>query len=371
MKILHITESLAGGVVNSISQIANAQSSDGVEVIVAHSIRASTPDEETLNKKFPKPIQRIIVPMVTPISPMRDIKSLIKLYLLIKSIKPDVIHLHSSKAGALGRISSRLNNLHHVTYYSPRGLSFLREDVSWFKRKIFIFYEKVANRFGGSLIACSLSEGKIAKKVLGIKDVFLIENSVDVVAIPSKSDHESMGLVIATSGRICYQKAPWRFKILAEKFAKHNVQFLWIGDGELLPELMTKGVLMSNIRVTGWLDRDLVVDELMRCDIFVLTSMWEGMPLALIEAQVAGIPAVVTNVVGNRDVVLDGQTGFVCDDDDDLVNRLGLLIEDQKVRKEMGLKARHKSLERFSIERMHGNLMTLYTNPLGRADYRI
>ena len=112
--------------------------------------------------------------------------------------------------------------------------------------------------------------------------------------------------------------------------------------------------------IAGWLPRAGVYAELAMVDIFVLPSLWEGMPLALIEAQVAGLPAVVSNVVGNRDVVIDGETGFVCDSDQEFITKTRLLIDDADLRLKMGQAAREMAAKRFSVERMHREMMAVY-----------
>ena len=101
---------------------------------------------------------------------------------------------------------------------------------------------------------------------------------------------------------------------------------------------------------------------LAQADIFVLPSLWEGMPLALIEAQAAGLPAVVSDVVGNRDVVIHGETGFVCKTDAELLQKTRLLIEDADLRRRMGQAAREMAAKRFSVERMHSEMMMVYKN---------
>ena len=103
MRILHITESLGGGVAHSLSQLAKAQSADGHTVIVVHSIRPDTP-VDLLPGLYPAPIDRRVLPMVTAINPVADLKALNKIYTLIRTENPDVIHLHSSKAGVFGPI---------------------------------------------------------------------------------------------------------------------------------------------------------------------------------------------------------------------------------------------------------------------------
>jgi glycosyltransferase involved in cell wall biosynthesis len=95
-------------------------------------------------------------------------------------------------------------------------------------------------------------------------------------------------------------------------------------------------------------------------DIYVQTSLWEGMPVAVIEAQVAGVPAVVTDILGNRDVVRDGETGFVCRHEEEMVAQLVKLIREPKVRVHMGQQARRFAVTRFSIERLLDELLDAY-----------
>jgi glycosyltransferase involved in cell wall biosynthesis len=138
--------------------------------------------------------------------------------------------------------------------------------------------------------------------------------------------------------------------------------FVWLGDGDLRADLMVDGVLPMNLDIAGWQARSGVYESLASADIFVLPSLWEGMPLALIEAQAAGLPAVVSNVVGNRDVVMDGETGFVCDTDQELIEKTRLLIEDAALRQKMGQAAREMAAKRFSVERMHREMMAVYNS---------
>jgi len=183
---------------------------------------------------------------------------------------------------------------------------------------------------------------------------------VDLSAVPEASGSINGVVRVVTSGRICYQKAPWRFRDLAVGCADLPAEFIWLGDGDLRADLMVDSVLLTHMEIAGWLPRSGVYAELAHADIFVLPSLWEGMPLALIEAQAAGLPAVVSNVVGNRDVVIDGETGFVCNTDQELIQKTRLLIEDVALRQKMGRAAREMAAKRFSVERMHREMMAVY-----------
>lgn len=361
MKIIHITEALGGGVAHSLSQLAKAQAADGHRVIVVHSMRPDTP-VDLLPVLYPAPIDRMVLPMVTAINPLADMKALWQIRSLLKTENPDVIHLHSSKAGVLGRLAASLTGKRDQVFYSPRGFAFLREDVSPGKQKLFLNLERVASKLGGTVIGCSGTEADLALAEVGHARTCLVENSVDLSAVPVASGSTDGRVRVVTSGRICYQKAPWRFRDMVVGCADLPADFVWLGDGDLRADLMLDGSLPGDMRIAGWLPRAGVYAELATADIFVLPSLWEGMPLALIEAQAAGLPAVVSDVVGNRDVVIHGETGFVCQADAELLQKTRLLIEDADLRRRMGQAAREMAAVRFSVGRMHREMMAVYNH---------
>ncbi len=358
--ILHITEALGTGVVHSISQLATIQANNGFDIVLVHSCRPETPPPDQLDRLFPPPIRRIQIPMVTPVSPLKDARDVIALAKLFRQMRPDAIHLHSSKAGVLGRIAAFFTGYGGRTFYSPRGFAFLREDVSAIRRFSYLVFERIAALLRGTLVACSGSEKRLARDRVGHPRVVLVENSAEVEHIKEAQGSSGSRVRVVTSGRLCYQKAPWRFRDLASRLSDLAADFKWIGGGELENVLSVPDDHTVSLASTGWVSRADVLTELSRSDIFVMTSLWEGMPLSLIEAQAAGLPAVVPDVVGCRDIVRHGETGFVCKSDDELALRLRQLIEDRELRQLMGRAARTMAKERFSVERMHHEMLKAY-----------
>jgi glycosyltransferase involved in cell wall biosynthesis len=359
MKILHITESLAAGVGHYVSMAARGQVTAGHTVVLAHSIRNDTPTD--LAERFAFLAKRVVVPMVTEVSVFEDAFSVWRLATLLRQERPDVVHLHSSKAGVLGRLAfwlagGRLRRDTRV-FYSPHGFAFLRQDVSAAKQKLFLWFERVAAKLGGTLIGCSATESELASSQVGHTRVRLVENATDLNELQRSTGSTDDRLNVLTAGRVCYQKAPWRFKAVAQHCAELPARFVWLGDGDLAHELCE-----NNVKITGWLSRTQVAEQLAKTDIFLMPSLWEGMPLALIEAQAAGVPAVVSNVVGCKDVVQHGVTGFVCNTDDELCERTQQLINDASLRQRMGDNAAHSARTRFAVDRMNSELLKLYMN---------
>ena len=228
------------------------------------------------------------------------------------------------------------------------------------KRQIFLLLEKLAAKLGGILIASSATEAELARQRVKHKHVALVENSIKMDKIVPKIQFSHDKIRVVTIGRISYPKAPSRFRELAIRLANDQLEFVWIGDGELRGELYAGAELPNNLYISGWMDREKVFGELPKFDIFVLLSLWEGMPLSLIEAQASGLPAIVFDVVGCRDVVKNGETGYICKSMDEVFEKIQILIKDETLRKEMGRKARAMALGRFSAERMHREMLDVY-----------
>lgn len=355
MKILHVTESLGAGVGHFLALVTRGQIVAGHDVVLAHSIRADTQVAE-LDAQF-KGVRRFVVPMVTEVSLMKDALSVARLMRLMRDVRPDVIHLHSSKAGVLGRAAAQMCGVRAQVFYSPHGFAFLRQDVSKNKQKLFLWFEQFAAKFGGKLVACSQSEAELARTLVHHPHVYLVENATELSEIPLTTG-SSHPVKVINVGRVCYQKAPWQFRKVAEACAELPTHFVWLGAGDLASELQS--VRTQNLTLTGWLTQADVAKHLADADIFLMPSLWEGMPLALIEAQAAGIPAVVLNVVGCKDVVEDGVTGFVCDSEYELAARTRQLIEDPLLRKRMGENAATIARRRFSVGRMNDEILRLY-----------
>ena len=220
--------------------------------------------------------------------------------------KPDIIHLHSSKAGFLGRFAT--NTKKCKMFYNPHGFSFLMKKNSAIKRTIYWILEKIGGLRNCTVIGCSEGEYEEALKIT--KKAKCINNGINI----NKLENETKGLrtkeidynnlKICTCGRIGKQKNPELFNMLAMQFP--NIKFTWIGEGELKDKITSK-----NITVTGWKSRKDVLEIMNENDIFILTSLWEGLPISLLEAMFLKKVCMVTDCIGNRDVIKNKENGFI------------------------------------------------------------
>jgi glycosyltransferase involved in cell wall biosynthesis len=296
--------------------------------------------------------------MVRPISPLKDYVAFLRLRKELLESSPDIVHLHSSKAGALGRLAALGLAVADRIFYSPRGLSFLNPELGIIFRTGYYFAEWLLCRLGGTLVAASESEREVLVEKLGATRVAVLENAVEIDEIPVAINlprPPGQKLDVVTVGRISEQKAPWRFgKVAARLHGQCN--FLWLGDG---PE--GKCWLQEPfVHVSGWIPMREVRARLAKADIFVLLSSYEGMPISMIEAQVAGLPAVVTNVVGNRDMVVDGENGYLVNSVEEAIDRINLLVENPGLRQALGHKAREMAIKRFDSRLLASASLRVY-----------
>ncbi|MFM0322230.1 glycosyltransferase [Caballeronia glebae] len=354
-EIVHITEAFGGGVLSMLTQLSNRAAAAGVGVTILHSIRQETPNN--FAKLFHPAVKLTYVSMFREVSMKNDLASLMSLVRKLKECDPSVIHLHSSKAGVLGRAAARIAAPRARVFYSPHGLAFLRRDVSPVKQFAYLSFERIAARLGGTIVACSKSELSEIETKMHARRARMIENGVNVPEIPPRLGTGATDITIGMSGRAMFQKNHEAFVKLACEFHDPSVRFLWIGGNE---NELPAGTPNGAVSCSGWVTRDRALELTSGLDIYVQTSRWEGMPIALIEAQVAGVPAVVTDVVGNRDVVQHGVTGFVASSVDEMAKYIAMLRDDPALRARMGGAARASASKRFSMDTIFRQWLSMY-----------
>lgn len=312
-KILYIVEAMGGGIFTYIVELVN-ELVNSYDMYIAFAVRQQTPAD--YKKYFDKRVHLIEVKNFgRSINPIKDIKAFFEMQKIAKGIEPDIIHLHSSKAGALGRWAFNGHNV--PMFYTPHGYSFLMEDQSPAKRAVYKVIESLCGKRYCTTISCSKGEHKESIKLtrhatyinngININTLQRLINSVEV-----ELDHP---FTVFTLGRICYQKNPKLFNEIAK--AMPEVKFLWIGEGELRGELTA-----PNIEVTGWFERKAALQYALEADVFLLTSLWEGLPMSLLEAMYMKKLCVVSDVIGNRDVINNNENGFVCNSVDEFISAI-------------------------------------------------
>ncbi|WP_158962014.1 glycosyltransferase [Myroides fluvii] len=355
MRIIHIVESFGGGVYSYFKDLALffSQHPD-IETYIIYSNKRKEITQDQIDQDFPSSIRLIPLEMERELRPIQDLRSTFELRRTLKQLTPDVIHLHSSKAGVIGRWASFMLPFKPKVYYTPHGYSFLRQDISSVKQKLFYGIEKLTQLiFGGTTIACGDTEFKIAQK---IGKALLVRNGIDLHQLNQhyrEKENTGSPLVIGTIGRISYQKNPTLFNDVALLFPQH--QFIWIGDGELR-HLLTA----PNIKISGWFTNNTeVFPYLNQLDVYMQTSLWEGLPIAVLEAMAFRKPILATDVIGNNDIVEPHTNGFLFTQATDLHPILEQL-ENPKYRSALGEKAYSNCQAKFNKDQNLSELLLIY-----------
>lgn len=349
-KLLFVVEAMGGGIFTYIVDLTNGLI-DTYDIYVAYAVRPQTP--EKFKMYFDERIKLIHVKnFVRSINVIKDIKSMIEIKKIASKIQPDIIHLHSSKAGAIGRWA--FNGDKSSLFYTPHGYSFLMANHSPLKRLMYKTIETLSAKRRCTTISCSKGEHEESLRMTN--QATYVDNGINRKELDrlligvQKEEHQ---FTVFTLGRICYQKNPILFNKVAKAFP--SIHFVWIGDGELKNQLTA-----PNIEVTGWINREAALHKSVNADVFILTSLWEGLPISLLEAMYLKKPCVVSNVIGNRDVIHNNVNGFVCNTIDDFLDAIKICYSSPKLVDEIVESAWLDIINRYNTTVMTKKYIDIY-----------
>ncbi|WP_282128162.1 glycosyltransferase family 4 protein [Roseobacter litoralis] len=297
---------------------------------------------------------------------LADASSLRALKSLLRIQGPfDIIHGHSSKAGALIRLLPR--SIPGARIYTPHAFRTMDPDMGGRARRIYGTIERVLAPRGDQIITVSTAEYEHAIG-LGIKAQKLT-TVVNGAALPDDADRAAarafMGLApddvaVGFIGRLDAQKAPLRFVEAVTLAAQHapKLRGLVIGDGSLRQAAEEMNTANA-IRFLGWQNGPALFPGL---DVFCMTSHYEAMPYTLLEALHAGVPIVTTAVGGVEETVVEGTNGFVLPTDSGaskIAERLVTLATDTELRHAFGAEAQKMALDR-TVQAMVQDTISVY-----------
>jgi len=347
-----------GGTGEQVAAICNGLDPSRFEVSLVYAVRAGSAEEYRAKCAGAKNAY-FIPEMIREISPAADLAALAKLRALFAERKPDVVHAHSSKAGALARAAAKASGIKTI-YYTPHGYGFLQKDRSAASRLLYKTVEKALSLVG-TVIACAPGEAAAAA-ALGAKTVTVCDAYLGDFADPAPHD----GLAVGSCGRLTYARDPDAWLLLAQRLtdSRNGLKCVWIGGGEdeaRVRVLLENMNLSGRAEVTGWLPAGAARERLRALDLFVHYSRWDALPNAVLEAMAAGLPVVASDNTGNRDAVVDGVTGFIVKSEMELLERCQQLVDDKALRLKLGAAGRERVRSLFSRERMLAELSRLYS----------
>lgn len=305
-----------------------------------------------------------------------DFVAFMKIRKVMRDFQPHIIHTHTAKAGFLGRLASISTFDNHIRVHTFHG-HLLHGYFNKPFTKLVTLVEKVLAIRTQSLIAVGEQvKTQIIAAGIGTSQKFaVIGPGLELAALPKRSEAagelgiSSDGFTVVWAGRVVPIKAPHRIIEIAEKIRDFNlpVRFLVAGDGTLLNDIIERSRKLSlPIHFLGWqteIEKVLAVS-----DVMILTSKNEGTPVALIQAQMAGIPVISTNVGSAAEVFSDQESGYLCNYSAiSFVENIRKLLLDPVLFKSMSQKAIQNS-RKFHVSRLVSEHENLYLKIMNQAN---
>ena len=357
MRVLHVIARLnVGGTARYITQLAQELPKHGIETFVATGfVQGAEVEDESAQS-----IEIIRIPsMGRSINLIKDHMARKQLEKIIRDIKPDIIHTHTFKAGYVTRMKKRSIPVIHTFH----GHLLDDPEFSGFKLKVIVEVERMLAKRSSKLVTVGR---RVADELLvhriGYKQQY-VNIPPGVVAVNSTPKEQALrNLKLENQGkpivgwiaRVTGVKNPMLALEVAD--ALPDTHFVLAGGGDLLEQV--KVAAPSNVSVIGWAE---AADVFGASEIILSTSENEGMPIALIEAQLAGKPVVATDVGSVSEVLLNHETGIVTNKNaGSIAAAIESLLLDKQKRTEMGSLATARAHALFSVDRMINAHVDLY-----------
>ena len=357
MRVLHVIARLnVGGTARYITQLANELPKHGIETFIATGfVQGAEVEDESAQS-----IELIRIPsMGRSINPIKDHLARKQLDKIIAEVKPDLIHTHTFKAGYVIRMKKQSVPVIHTFH----GHLLDDPEFSGFKSKVIIEVERMLAKKTAKLVTVGrrVSEELLEQKI-GYRTQFvnIPPGVVPVNVTPRQQALKNLILeddgkpLVGWIARVTGVKNPMRALEVAD--ALPDTRFVMAGGGDQLDQV--KAAAPANVSVIGWAE---AADLFGAADIILSTSENEGMPVALIEAQLAGKPVVATDVGSVSEVILNHETGIVTNKNaGSIASAVESLILDKTTRDEMGRLAIARAQALFAVDRMVNAHIELY-----------
>ena len=357
MRVLHVIARLnVGGTARYITQLAHELPKHGIETFVATGfVQGAEREDESAQS-----IDLIRIPsMGRSINPIKDHFARKQLDTIIADVKPDIIHTHTFKAGYVIRMKKQsvpvIHTFHGHLLDDPEFSGVKSKIITALERKFAKNSTKLVTV--GRRVADELLEQNIGQRNQFVNippGVVAVDVTPKQQALKNLNLEDNGAPIVGWIARVTGVKNPMRALEVAD--ALPDTHFVMAGGGDLLEQV--KATAPANVSVLGWAE---AADLFGAADIILSTSENEGMPVALIEAQLAGKPVVATDVGSVSEVILNHETGIVTNKNaGSIASAVESLVIDKAKREEMGRLAIARAHALFSVERMINAHIELY-----------
>lgn len=375
-KVVIISEALGGGVRKHILDLLLNLDKSKYKIYFIYNLDRA----DNLMKDSIKELGKIGIDLVEikhmkrEINLKSDLKAFKEVYKNLKNIKPDIVHCHSSKAGAIGRIVGKIIGIKNI-YYTPHAYVMQNPNISNKKKVVYSIIEKYLSKiFTTKNINVSYGEREFAiKNRIDKSSKFLVVyNGIDETTeiydtknLKKELRIEEDDIVVGITARMDEQKDPFTFIKIADNIVKSNkkFKFIYVGDGIYKDEVskyVINNNLQDNIKLLGF--RSDIEKLLQVFDCYLITSLYEGMPYSLIEALKCKLPIIATNTIGNNEIVKDCFNGFLFEvkNHEEGSNKILELTRDKALMDRMSENSYKIFKEKFTLEKMIKDIELIY-----------
>lgn len=371
VKVLHVITRMQGGAGGNTLLSAMGMDPGRYEVWIA-----GGPGGELWDRARAAGVRTVEIPEFRHVLTPVDALVLWRLIRLVRRERFTVVHTHSAKGGFLGRLAAWLCRT-PVVVHTFHGLSF-HDRMPPVRRRIYHGLERVTRRLAHRYLAVApgVARQVVEERLAPPGSVHVVPSAVELARVPDGFEpvaRRALGVpsrvtLIGTVGRIDAQKAPLDFVRMAATVQGRfpDTAFVMIGDGPLAGHVRRLAAELGvEIRLTG--HRPDAAELVAGLDVFVITSLYEGLGRALTEALAAARPVVATAVNAVPDLVEHGATGLLAEpgDSEALVRAVGWLLEHPQEGAEMGRQGRDRVRAAFAPENMCARLDACYRDLLG------
>jgi glycosyltransferase involved in cell wall biosynthesis len=297
----------------------------------------------------------------------RDILGLFELWRLCRRLRPDIVHLNSSKVGVLGRIAGaaarvpvRVFTAHGWAFYASSGLV----------GRLYLWADRIVLPLTTAVICVSDTdrEAGLAARTCVDERTWVIHNGVEPGPEPIRTVRPRVRIV--SVGRLAAQKDFPALVRAAAALDPARAEVVVLGDGPDRQQIeadIARLEIADRFTLAGEVSD--VPERLRDADVFVLASNFEGLPISVLEAMAAGLPIVASNVGGLPEMVEEGANGMLvpAGDSDGLARALEALVDDPALRRRQGEQSRRRLVESFSIDACRTAHLDLYARLLPAA----
>ncbi|NOZ56097.1 MAG: glycosyltransferase family 4 protein [Calditrichaeota bacterium] len=380
VRVLHIiTRLITGGADENTLLTVEGLDQARFDVTLA----AGVPSEEEMISRV-RSAEFVLVPnLQRELRPIKDLRAFIELARILKRGKYDLVHTHEAKAGILGRLAAKWVGT-PIVVHTLHGITFHRH-LTPPVRLLYLYLEKLAAKFTDAFLCVGedLRRTYVTNRVGRPEQYRVVRSGFDVSRFERAAREREkfrrelrkrLNLpknvtIVGTVARLEFRKGVQFLIDAASKLCPRwpHLHFAVAGMGDYRPsleKLVAEHGLQDRFHFVGFVDR--IEEYLAGLDLFALSSLWEGLPRALVQAGIVGLPVVTFDVEGAWEVVRDGETGYIVPsrDVDALAERLERLLRNPALAEKMGRKAQRGLAREWEIGKMIRDVEEVYAELL-------